>query len=74
MAGAKPKKSPAKDGLTPVTVRFNPSQLAAVEAAAESLGIDRAQFIRMGALRECGWTPQKPAPVLPLHKSRDEKS
>lgn len=74
MAQGKKLKGTPEKGLIPVTVRFTRSQLDAVEAMAEALAIDRAQFIRMGALRECGWTPPKPVPVLPLPKSRGEKS
>lgn len=74
VAQLRQKKSAPPDQLVPVTVRFTPAQLAAVEAAAESLGIDRAQYIRMGALRECGWSPQKPAPVVPIRARADEKT
>lgn len=54
----------------PVTVRFTRAQLDAVETAAAALGIERAQFIRMGALRECGWKPPIPAPVIPLREKK----
>jgi len=49
-----------EDQLIPVTVRFEPRQLLAIEEAAARILITRAEYIRMGALRECGWIDPKP--------------